>query len=206
MRRLSRRAVTAHVWALFVPARPAPKWTTLLAEQIAGKDPSLSPKLVHKAAAAIGDVANIAAKLGPQQLVQLGAYGRLLATSIAQIAASSAASRPPGVDSIVGTVKGGGTVGAATLSLLIAGLPKVLHMCTDFGRTLNSVDKFKIVALARQIAIIAGQAGPGASARQSEESRLQVRWTPASGTNPLRRRGVSFRWAGLATERTGQPT
>lgn len=195
-----------------VPARPAPKWTTLLAEQIAGKDPSLSPKLVHKTAAAIGDVANIAAKLGPQQLVQLGAYGRLLATSIAQIAASSAASRPPGVDSIVGTVKGGGTVGAATLSLLIAGLPKVLHMFTDFGRTLNSVDKFKIVALARQIAIIAGQAGPGASgasgasARQSEESRLQVRWTPASGTNPLRRRGVSCRWAGLATERTGQPT
>ncbi|WP_314172298.1 hypothetical protein [Streptomyces winkii] len=55
-------------------------------------------------------------------------------------------------------------------------LTKVLHMFTEFGRTLNSVDKFKFMTLARQIAITAaGQAGPGssrASMRQSEESRL----------------------------------
>ncbi|WP_314172297.1 hypothetical protein [Streptomyces winkii] len=94
-----------------MPVRPAPKRTKLLAEQIAGEDPSLSPELVHKTAAAIGDVADIAAKPDPQQLAQLGAYGRVLATSIVQIAAISAANRPPSVDSIVGTVKGGGMVG-----------------------------------------------------------------------------------------------
>jgi hypothetical protein len=193
---------------------PKEKLTTLLADQIASKDPSLSPKLVHKTAAAIGDLVNLAVRLDPQQLAQLGAGGQLLATSIAQIAASSAASQPPSVDSVVGTVKGGGMVGAATLSLLIAGLqmyeasanvpqvadmldlmdpttkdgakvfsalPKelrtpelkqVLHMFTDFGRTLNKVDKFKIMELFRQIAIIAaGQASPAPAARKSEVSR-----------------------------------
>ncbi|RAJ68940.1 hypothetical protein K378_01829 [Streptomyces sp. Amel2xB2] len=137
----------------------------------------------------------IVAKLAPQQLVQLGACGRLLATSIAQIAASSAANQPLSVDDVVGTAKGRGMVGAASFSLpapttkngakVFSALPdelrtpelvKVLHMFTDFGGTPNSVDKFKIMPLARQIAIItASQAGrrpSGTSARQSEESRL----------------------------------
>lgn len=163
-----------------MPARPAPKRTTLPAQAVA--EQTQVPQV-------------IVAKLAPQQLVQLGACGRLLATSIAQIAASSAANQPLSVDDVVGTAKGRGMVGAASFSLpapttkngakVFSALPdelrtpelvKVLHMFTDFGGTPNSVDKFKIMPLARQIAIItASQAGrrpSGTSARQSEESRL----------------------------------
>ncbi|MET7641112.1 hypothetical protein [Streptomyces sp. NPDC005438] len=176
------------------------KLTTLIADQIASKDPSLSPELVKKSAAAIGDLAGIAVKLDTRQLAQLGEGGALLAAAIADIAASSAANLPPRLESIANAVKGGGMVGAATLTLLISALhmyeaspnlpqvadvldlldpaskdgakifralPKelrtaefksVLHTFAEFGRTLNSVDKYELLDLGRKIALLlAGQ-------------------------------------------------
>lgn len=191
---------------------PKKKLTSLLADQIASKDPSLSPALVQKSAAAIGDLAGIAVKLDPKQLAQLRDGGTILAAAIADIAATSAANQPPRLESVGNAVKGGGMVGAATLTLLISVLhmyeaspnapqvadvlalldpstrdgakifrtlpkelrtkefKKVLHSFADFGRTLNSIDKYQILDLGRKIALLAaGQTPAGTSSVRGSE-------------------------------------
>jgi hypothetical protein len=101
---------------------PKAKLTTLLVNMITQHDPSIAPDVAMKAAAALGDLVNLAMALDTSQIAKVAEEAGPFAAAVTQIAGQVATGQGPSPDAIGKLISSGGAAGTALLSLLITGL------------------------------------------------------------------------------------
>ncbi|BCJ38308.1 hypothetical protein Athai_58110 [Actinocatenispora thailandica] len=101
---------------------PKAKLTTLLVNMITKNDPSIAPDVARKAAAALGDLVDVAMALDTKEIATLVEQSGPLSEAVTEIAGEVSTGQGPSPDAIAKLLTSGGAAGTAVLALLITGL------------------------------------------------------------------------------------
>jgi hypothetical protein len=101
---------------------PKKRLTTLLVDMITRNDPSIAPDVARKAAAALGDLVEVAMALDTRDIAKLVEESGPLSAAITEIAGEASAGQGPSPDAVAKLIASGGAAGTALLALLISGL------------------------------------------------------------------------------------